>query len=413
MHEKGGFCLKTAAIILAIVILLGVAAISFAPEKEISAPAEESLPAKAPVEIPEEPEPTEIEFSEPLLISPENTLRAYFSALYDSYIATLPVDISPIIAREFEMMENVLNWNTLLQLRRSVIAEKKYCFVERERFDYSIEFIRERDLDDQRMDYVDTSGFEGEVFFLHFVIKGEEGKAYPPIFALNSQHTVAIIRDDEEFQYKIAYHYFPGSEGKFQNDLPVETMSREEMEKLLEKEFSGEGQIEETPVYDKIYDPEAAAAYAAEFCEERNPDFHFVGDWYGNCMNFVSQSVWAGFREAGDSPKNLGSMTKKWYCKKSGGTLIWASVSRFYGWAFSEEGKMQCTESRDASAMKKGDIVHIGSYACEEEEKFTHALLVVDEEKALLAQNSPACFVYYSDLANNYSRFITPVSLDS
>ena len=35
------------------------------------------------------------------------------------------------------------------------------------------------------------------------------------------------------------------------------------------------------------------------------------------------------------------------------------------------------------------------------------------EEKMMMAQNSPACFVYYSDLANNYSRFIRPVSLNA
>ena len=48
----------------------------------------------------------------------------------------------------------------------------------------------------------------------------------------------------------------------------------------------------------------------------------------------------------------------------------------------------------------------------DQEEKYTHALLVVDSEKLMLAQNSPACFVYYSDLVNNYARFIRPVSLD-
>ena len=37
----------------------------------------------------------------------------------------------------------------------------------------------------------------------------------------------------------------------------------------------------------------------------------------------------------------------------------------------------------------------------------------VDDEKMIMAQNSPACFVYYSDLANNYARFIRPISLDA
>ena len=73
---------------------------------------------------------------------------------------------------------------------------------------------------------------------------------------------------------------------------------------------------------------------------------------------------------------------------------------------------MQTVEFYDVKSLKTGDLVHIGSYVCAEEEKYTHALLVADSEKLMLAQNSPACFVYYSDLVNNYARFIRPVSLD-
>ena len=86
------------------------------------------------------------------------------------------------------------------------------------------------------MDYVRMKDFGEGAVALHFVINGIDGKAYPPIFALNSQHTIILTFADGI--YKVAYHYFPGSEGKFENDLPVETMEREEMEKLLEEEFS-------------------------------------------------------------------------------------------------------------------------------------------------------------------------------
>ena len=74
---------------------------------------------------------------------------------------------------------------------------------------------------------------------------------------------------------------------------------------------------------------------------------------------------------------------------------------------------MQVIVFNDVNALESGDLVHIGSYACAEEEKYTHALIVADSEKLILAQNSPACLVYYSDLVNNYSRFIRPVSLDA
>ena len=402
--------MKIAAILLSLLLLFGCASaketITEIPEEipEISVPEEPSEP--------EEPKPSEIKYIAPPAKTPEMAVINYFDALYDSYIAMLPVDISPAIDTDSEMMRNVQNWNTLLAMRRSIISEKGYCFVETERFPFTIDYFPKSELDDQRMDYVRLSDFGEGAAVLHFVVRGLEGKAYPPIFAPNSQHT--MILTFEEGIYKIAYHYFPGSEGKFQNDLPVTLMEREEMEELIAKEFSAKNEPEfPEPEFERIYNPEKAAEYALHFCENQNPDFFFVGDWYGNCMNFASQCIWSGFRTEGDSPKNYGSMTKNWYMDKNGGSLIWSSVSRFWNWTEQEYCRMQIHTFFDIAKVKKGDLVHIGSYVCETEEKYTHALFVADEEKMILAQNSPACFVYYSDLVNNYARFIRPVSLDA
>lgn len=355
----------------------------------------------------------EVDFIELKRSSPKAVVTRYFSALYDSYTAMLPVDITSIVDTDFEMMQNVLNWNTLLQMRRSIISEKGYCYVETERFEYDIEFIKKRDLDDQRMDYVSLKKYGKNATVLHFVIKGEEGKAYPPIFAVNSQHTV-IVTEDAEGQFKIAYHYFPGSEGKFENDLPVELMTREEMYALLAAEFENtEEPVFPAAEFERLYNPEPATEYALTYCEKQNPDFYFVGDWYGNCMNFTSQCIWSGFRTEEDTPRNTGSMLPNWYGTKGGGTLPWVSVSRFWNWANNEKCKLQVAPFYNVNYAKNGDIVNIGSYVCKTEEKYTHAMIVVDEEKMLIAQNSPACFVYYSDLVNNYSRFIRPISINA
>lgn len=373
------------------------------PEEEISVPVQKE---------PEVKKPTKIEYIAPHSKTPEMAVINYFDALYDSYIEMLPVDISPVIDKDFEMMENVLNWNNLLAMRRSIISENDYCYVETERFPYTIDYISERELDDQRMDYVRMKDFGEGAVALHFVIKGIEGKAYPPIFALNSQHSIVLTLEDG--LYKIAYHYFPGSEGKFQNDFPVKMMPKIEMRLLLEKEFSGEVSPENQElIYKRVYNGKNAAEYAIEFCEKQNPKFHFVGDWYGNCMNFASQCIWSGFKTEKETSKKYDSMTNDWYCGKSGGTLNWASVSRFFSWVTSKKTDMQVIVFNDVNALESGDLVHIGSYACAEEEKYTHALIVADSEKLILAQNSPACLVYYSDLVNNYSRFIRPVSLDA
>lgn len=372
------------------------------PEQEVSVPVQKE---------PEAGKATKIEYIAPPAKTPEMAVINYFDALYDSYIETLSVDISPVIDKDFDMMENVLNWNNLLAMRRNIIAENGYCYVETERFPYTIDYISKKELNDQRMDFVEMRDFGEGAVALHFVIKGIAGKAYPPIFAVNSQHSMVLTLEDGI--YKIAYHYFPGSEGKFQNDLPVKPMAKIEMRNLLEKEFSGKVSPERQDfIYKRVYNGKSAAEYALEFCEKQNPDFHFVGDWFGNCMNFASQCIWSGFRTQGETAKKHSCMTNDWYCGKPGGTLNWASVSKFYAWATSEKTDMQVILFNDVNSLKSGDLVHIGSYLCAEEEKYTHALIVTDSEKLVLAQNSPACFVYYSDLVNNYSRFIRPVSLD-
>ena len=406
--EKEGKRLKFAAIIIAILILLCII-----PKEEPTVPAGEPVPE---VQLPEEqkkeeePLPAKIEYEFPECKIPEAAVYNYLNALYESYISMLPVDISEVIDTDFEMMANVQTWSNLLAMRRSIISENDYCYVETERFPFLIHYIDERELDDRRMDYVDTDDFGEGAEILHFVIKGEEGKAYPPIFAANSQHSVVLTFEDGV--YKIAYHYFPGSEGKFQNDLPATMMERAEMEELLEEEFAEIAPFSTpSPEGKTIYDPEKAVAYALEYCEKQNPAFHFVGDWYGNCMNFASQCVWSGLRDENDTPRNYGSMTRDWYCGKPGGTMVWASVSRFWNWISEEKCDMQILRFYNVTAARKGDIVNIGSYLCETENKYTHALFVVDEEKMMLAQNSPACFVYYSDLVNNYARFIRPISL--
>lgn len=397
--------MKIAAILISLLLLFGCV-----PAKETITEIPEEIPVFSGTEEPSEPKPTEIEYIAPPASTPEMAVINYFDALYDSYIAMLPVDISPAIDLDFEIMQNIQNWNSLLAMRRSIISEKGYCFVETERFPFTIDYFPEKELDDQRMDYVRLSDFGEGAAVLHFTVKGQEGKAYPPIFALNSQHTMILTLEDGI--YKIAYHYFPGSEGKFQNDLPVTLMEREEMEELLAEEFSPKEEADfPEPEFERIYDPEKAAEYALRFCENQNPDFFFVGDWYGNCMNFASQCIWSGFRAESDSPKNFGSMTKNWYMGKNSGSLIWSSVSRFWEWTGQEYCRMQVREFYDISKAEKGDLVHIGSYVCETEGKYSHALFVADEEKMMLAQNSPACFVYYSDLVNNYAKFIRPISL--
>ncbi len=410
--------MKIIALLLAILMLFGCTATEPVQSDNISESSQSiSRPEEEEEPVPEkepEPEPvkTEIEFIKPEGLTAEETLSLYFETLYGSYLEMLPVDIGPIIDQNYDMMGNLQNWTNLLALRRKVIDENGFCYVEKEKFPYEINYITKKDLDDQRMNYVRLKDYGEDAVILHFVIKGEAGKAYPPIFAANSQHTVIMTAENGE--YKVAYHYFPGSEGKFENDLPVALLTEDEMYSLLVKEFMYISDPTPSELKNsRIYNGKAAAEYALTYCEERNPAFHFVGDWYGNCMNFASQCVWSGFKTEKETPRNYGGMTREWYCGKGGGTLVWSSVSRFKAWTEKKKCPMETVTFYSVREAKIGDIVNIGSYACETKDKYTHALIVVDEEKLILAQNSPACFVYYSDLANNYARFIRPLFLDS
>lgn len=410
--------MRVVAVILIILSLCGCAA----PKAVETGPAPISEPPETQIFEPEpelEPEP-EPEPEEPAVLSfkvvpgltPEETLEIYLNQLYRSYVEMKPLDLSPVANFEHgRMKQNLQSWNDLLALRRRVIFEHDFCFVDTERKPYSINYIKAKELSDQRMNYIDLRDYGEGALALHFIIKGEPGEAYPPLFALNSEHTVVLTFDGE--RYKVAYHYFPGSEGKFENDLDVKVITKVQMLAQLYAEFAKVSPEVPEALYDRAYDGEAAAGYALSYCESPNPDFHFVGDWYGNCMNFASQCIWSGFAAPGDTPKNYGSMTNEWYCGKSGGTLIWSSVSRFWNWSQGSRCPMQTVTFNHVYGVQNGDLVNVSSHASEEQGKFTHALIVVDEEKLLFAQNSPACFVYYSDLANCDFRFLRPVSINA
>ena len=93
-----------------------------------------ALPEKADEEV---FEVAEIKYNAPESKTPELAVTNYFDALYDSYRTMLPMDLSAIIDLDFEMMVNVQSWSDLLAMRRSIISEKDYCFVENHILDQS------------------------------------------------------------------------------------------------------------------------------------------------------------------------------------------------------------------------------------------------------------------------------------
>lgn len=326
----------------------------------------------------------------------EEIVEAYFEQQYLSYTTFKDVDLSEIIDKRSKNNQNMVRWLKMLTQRRKLIAENNFCYIETEAFSYTISF--EQEVSDQRMDIWEKWISDPQNMVVHFSIKGEGGKAYPPIMALNSQHSMLLKQVNGE--WKISMHYFPGSRRKYGvGTVTVPTES--EMLADLELEFEQRTQAEpaQIPSGAREYDAEAAVDYAEKYTEIKNPDFYDIGDWVGNCANFVSQSVWTGF--------GADRMTSEWY----DGSPAWHHVGYFWEYIMSGNG-LGGQELGGVSELKNGDIIQTRSMSMvDEPDRFTHELLVVDEETLMLAQNTPASFVYYSDLVNVQTRIVRPVYL--
>ena len=361
----------------------------------------------------------------PLVFVPEGelgaqeTIRAYFDQHYRAYGSLQYIDVGSIADMGRTAMANSAVWLQSLTMRRRLLKEQGLCYVETRLYPYTLTFVRESALSDPRVDFWAEEGIpveEAGAQLFHFVITGEEGRAYPPFFALNAQHTMCLQKTDGV--WKITAHYFPGSARRFPRDVLLPPPDEALLLARLRLEF-GEGPDggEDAPAPGaRPYDGALAASYARMHAEHPNPAFYAIGDWLGNCANFTSQCIWWGF--GGGEPPDEGAaepMTPRWYGGRGGGTLPWENVACFWDYA-AGGGEMEARVLPGAAALAPGDLVQVRAAPSDpdgdaEEERFHHSLLVVDADTLLLAQNSPNCFVYYSDLVNTEVRMLRPVSL--
>ena len=235
----------------------------------------------------------------------------------------------------------------------------------------------------------------------HFRISGEEGRAYPPTFAVNAQHTVFLKR--EGGIWKIIRHYYPGSVRSLRFAGELTLPSEEEMLAELKLEFSSAqaAQAVATPPGAAPYNAEAVVDYANRYMAKPNSEFYHIGDWQGNCQNFVSQALSHGF---GDE------MTGEWFGGSGGGSAAWESVNSFWRFAV-ENGGMGGQVVPSIASAQAGDVMQTRTKGAGDEDEYNHILIVTDGERLLLAQNSPACLVYYSDLVNVQTRIFRPCYL--
>lgn len=347
---------------------------------------------------------------------PEEVIQIYLELQYLGYSYLQTVDLGLVLDLDDELMQNLDIWLDLLTQRRRLLSDTELCYVEREQFDFEINYIAPEELSDQRLEFWEDYDFgdNGEGLEFHFVVTGEAGKAYPPLMALNSQHTVRLRPTAQG--WKINFHYFPGAARKFYRNYLDNVDDSQAVEALFSEFEQAQGRTAEGPRQGSTpYRGVFAARYASRYAEAPNEDYYHVGDWSGNCMNFVSQCVLHGFGDGTIPDSSLSRfMTGDWFSGGGGGTLAWENVDYFWYFA-TQEGPLRAQVLEGAGGLRMGDVVQTrSSYLGENDDPddFSHCLIVVEPNTMLLAQNSPANFVYYSDLVYTEKRYVRPLYMD-
>lgn len=368
-------------------------------------PSEESRMVKEPpVYIPDHP------------LTREETIEEFFAQQYNAYTNLQYIDISYLLDMDQTRNYNPLIWLEILIQRRRLIAQHQLCYVETTKYPYSITY--EEEASDGRMEFWRNRGIHNEdEVMVHFTITGEKERAYPPFLAMNGQHTMRLKQIDGV--WKITFHYYPGS-SRFRQNTPLVLPSEEEMLEDLREEFQafssgtpdGEASL---PDNASPYNGVRAVQYGKTYIGgTRNPAFYDIGDFMGNCSNFISQCLWYGFG-SDDRPDiaRRENMTSQWYAGQGGGSPAWESVERFWNYAAaSRDPREQGLHGEVVETvfhLDPGGIIQTrpGRFR-NTNEQYSHSLLLVDPSTLLLAQNSPDSFVYYSDLANADTRFFNP-----
>lgn len=127
--------------------------------------------------------------------------------------------------------------------------------------------------------------------------------------------------------------------------------------------------------YDVAYNREAALNYANEYVTKRNPAYQAYDDGGGNCMNFASQTMYAG----GIPLDKTGSAT--WYHQSTmnkgiGKTYSWTSTNYFYSYAKNNTGYGLVSEvDANLFTAEPGDIAQVGF------DGYSHTTIVVGQVK--------------------------------
>lgn len=341
------------------------------------------------------------------------TIAQFFDRQYEAYTSLQSQEFDDLLDMSKLRNRNEEVWIKTLIQRRKLIAQQDLCYVCTEHSPYKITF--DQHARDERMQvWNQTNVTKRNDTTIHFTITGEKGTIYPPFFAVNAQHTMQLKQSNGT--WVITDHFFPGSERKFGFETALQVPSEQTMLVHLKQEF--ELPTKQTSTSDTnlscaavLYQGTLAAEYAQSHVESANPDFYQISDWMGNCSNFTSQCIWYGFYGGlqPEQPQDL--MTSAWFAGSGGGTPAWENVEHFWNYATQEKTTGIFGEVvQSIFELNPGGLLQIQTKSsASSTEGYHHSLLLVDPTTLAFAQNSPNCFVYYSDLVCTNMRFFNPV----
>ena len=119
-----------------------------------------------------------------------------------------------------------------------------------------------------------------------------------------------------------------------------------------------------------IYDREAAVAYAEKWAYGRNPKYYDFSDLGGDCTNFASQALYAGYGEMNYRP------TFGWYYKDANDkSPSWTGVNELYSFLISNRGAGPKAAETDMNGIENGDLIQLDF---DGDERFDHTPIVID-----------------------------------
>ena len=102
------------------------------------------------------------------------------------------------------------------------------------------------------------------------------------------------------------------------------------------------------------YNREAAVEYARKWAFSRNPDFFDFSELGGDCTNFASQCIYAGYGVMNYTP-----VTGWYYNSLNSRAPAWTGVNELYNFLINNEGTGPRAVVVPLSEIQVGDIVQI------------------------------------------------------